>query len=188
MPNSRRRGGKSELKEDEIVQALVPKPEDVPDSTLVVGFLGRSEDQDAWRIYITPTLDNYIEVKKADILNAVPLETAENPIGGTAVWLKKSAKVRQSRTRTREVQASFLKGNIVSRHARQGSSGVAPFGISPYFALRTTGGTIGSFLNPPCAYGAFNTMALSCVAEFCEFVPATFLPDEVACTWEAECP
>ena len=84
-----------EIKEDEVVRELVADPRDVPESTLIVGFVGRSEDEDKWRVYITPTLDNYVEIRRKDILKTAPLESSDSPIGGTAVWIRKSAKVKQ---------------------------------------------------------------------------------------------
>jgi hypothetical protein len=166
------------LKEEEIVRSLVPDPAQPPDVRVLVGFLGKSAQERSWRLYVTPNFSEYVEFAEADVVHSRTLQTGPStPLGGTVVWLKRGANVMRVRTTSREAQADFLQGSIARRIA------CPPGGRSFTPAHR--------HLATP-----FQTVHVSCVADFCDFVALSFLGGGDVfcggggtwdCTWTAEC-
>ena len=161
---------KRRLNEDELVEALVPDPSQAPDVRAMAGFLGKSSRQGYWRLYRTSDLNSYVEFRQEDVVHTQSLEGDQNRLGGTVVWVRREANLLHTSTGSREAQADFLQGAVtngfLNRPAPPGTR-IAPFQSSRF--------------NRP------RTLHVSCVPEFCEFVPATWFED-AACTWEAECP
>ena len=106
---------KNELREDALPQQLVPDPSNPPDVVIYSGYLGKSTRDGYWRLYLNATMDNYIEVAETDISYSESLESRENPLGGTILWVKKDAKIIHTQTQNANAQASFLSGDITSR-------------------------------------------------------------------------
>jgi hypothetical protein len=101
------------LRLDALVHDLLPDPaEHPPDVIVLVGFLGRSSIDSYWRVYLTPELDDYLEVSEDDIVRRVGLSPGQSPIGGSVVWVRASAKLRHTRVRAHEAQAAFLRGDV----------------------------------------------------------------------------
>ncbi len=103
-----------ELKQDALVEKLVVDPSKIPDVQVVVGFLGRSSEAGNWRLYFTLQLDSYVEFSEKDVLHTESLAPAQSPIGGTVVWLNENTVLRHTRTGTRQAQAEFVQGDIMS--------------------------------------------------------------------------
>ncbi len=76
----------------------------------VVGFIGKSNRKGVIRLYISPSFDNYFEIKRDDVVETCDLDPCASSVGGTVVWVKGSAKVDQFRMRTFEVEATYLEG------------------------------------------------------------------------------
>ena len=97
------------LRPHPLVEALV-RPDGIPsDSVLVRGFLGKGEE-DEWRLYTDIELRGYVAFKRTDVLHQLDMTTPENPLGGTAIWLRSGADVRQVAVDSRTVAAEFLRG------------------------------------------------------------------------------
>jgi hypothetical protein len=103
--------GKANLQEHPLVQALVPDPsQPAPDATVLRGFLGKGTDSGAWRLYLTPTLDEYVEIPESDILHVEDLPDDR----GSLVWVPKSLDLQHVQTQARKVQAEMLSGPLAS--------------------------------------------------------------------------
>jgi len=102
------------LDQDELVESLVPDPSDVAELKMLFGWLGRSAREGCWRLYLSPELDHYVEVREDDVLHARRLMETESPTGGTILWARRNAPLREIRTGSVQAQASFLAGDIMA--------------------------------------------------------------------------
>jgi hypothetical protein len=102
----------SALQQHPLVDALRPDPTQPPaDVAVLQGFLGKSPTEGVWRLYLTPALDEYVEIPESDIVHAQDLPDG----GGTIVWVPKSLSLPHTRTQSQQVQADFLSGAIAAR-------------------------------------------------------------------------
>jgi hypothetical protein len=111
MP-SNSKGGR--LEQDELVRELVPDPGKVPNAKMFVGLLGAGGQQGYWRLYFTTELKDFLEIREEDILLSKSLRTQENPLGGTALWVRADAEIQVTRRSSREREAEFLTGRITA--------------------------------------------------------------------------
>lgn len=95
------------LEESELIGWLVDDPAAIPDLVVAQGWLGRSPQQDRWRVYLNPHLTEFIEVDAAGIVRAVP-ETG----GLMTVWIRDGAEI-EHRVRSGAVEGEYLDGSIV---------------------------------------------------------------------------
>ncbi|HBY94404.1 MAG TPA: hypothetical protein DEP84_10660 [Chloroflexi bacterium] len=170
----RRPGEAPKLEPDALIEHLVPDASQVPDVRVLVGFLGKSTRERRWRLYLTPSLNEYVEFDEDDVVYSHTLESDESPLGGTVVWVRREANLLHTRSVSREAQADFLQGAItagVSR--RRGRFGPARqlLAFQQYVQLASL------------------AVHVSCVREFCEFVVVSGEGFSFCClpTWEAEC-
>jgi hypothetical protein len=108
VPTNKRR----RLEPDELIRDLVPNPVNVPNTKMFVGLLGPANQEGYWRLYFSTELKDYLEVRDDDILLSKSLKTPENPLGGTAVWIKADADIQVTRRASEEAAAEFLTGRI----------------------------------------------------------------------------
>jgi hypothetical protein len=83
---------------------------------MLLGLLGRSPRDGYVRLYLTTELRDYLEVREEDTLFAKSLETPENPIGGTALWVRGQANVEVTRRAAEDSDIQFLTGEITARY------------------------------------------------------------------------
>src|ERR1700736_1812143 len=81
----------NELRQDELIEKLVPDPATPPDVILLAGLLGRSDRTGYVRLYLTPLLNEYVEISEKDVLHHQKIPPALNPLGGTLVWIRREA-------------------------------------------------------------------------------------------------
>ncbi len=89
------------------------------EARVLFGFLKQDPDNaEIARLYLTLDLDDYIEFRAADALGSHSLENLQNPLGGTVVWVKRSAQLKwiSAENRTEQGTADFIRGAIVDRH------------------------------------------------------------------------
>lgn len=103
-----------ELSQDALVEALVPDPGSLADVVMLHGYLGKSAAEGSWRLYLTPALDEYVEVPEDKILHHRKLSEDR----GTMVWVPRGLALQHRQVRSEEVQAEFLAGPIASQHLR----------------------------------------------------------------------
>jgi hypothetical protein len=116
-------GSQRHLREDALVEHLVPDPSQHQPAIQLTGFLGRSTEEGAWRLYLTSQLDEYVEFSEQDVLYTQSLSQERSPLGGTMIWFKPQTPLRHTRVLSRQVQADFLSGGITARFM----PGVSPF-------------------------------------------------------------
>jgi hypothetical protein len=118
---------------DEVVRDLVDDPADVPAVKMFVGLLGPGGRDGYSRLYFSTELKDYFDVRTEDVLLTKSLKTPENPLGGTAIWIRANAELEITRRasedaeQTREAQPAkaakkgketserFLTGQITAR-------------------------------------------------------------------------
>ena len=115
MPESTDR---PELSQDALVEALVPDPDHLAEVIMLHGYLGKSAVEGSWRLYLTPALDEYVEIPEDKILHHRRL--AEDR--GTMVWVPRGLALQHKQIRSEEVQAEFLAGPIASQYLRPDDS------------------------------------------------------------------
>jgi hypothetical protein len=113
--NKKSEEGSGKLRQDSLVDRLVPDPARHESFTVLTGFLGKSPRDGYWRLYLTPQLDEYLEFRSGDVKHTEQLPPDLAPLGGSRVWIQKDAPLEHTRVTSRQVQAEFLQGSIASR-------------------------------------------------------------------------
>lgn len=97
-----------------LVEELTQGGTEVPNVSVLVGYIGNASEEGRVRLYLTPDLSNYVEFSQDDLVRSEVLQ--EGGAGATAVWVRKSARLTQTQTLSREVQAEFLSGGIAQAY------------------------------------------------------------------------
>jgi hypothetical protein len=131
----------------DFIRHVVTDPKNVPDVTLLRGYLGASSEDDHERLYLSPDLANYVEIPKAAILHQAPLPTEQDAHGGVTLWVKKDAALQYKMAPAAQALANYFAGAI-----QAGAQGAAP--VAPQPPLPHTGGIDCSVICPtrfgPC--------------------------------------
>jgi hypothetical protein len=110
----------SEEASDEVESSLVKQmagttdDASLQDTVILWGYL-KSLDDMYWRLYLTPTFNEYVDIRKAadgtgDYIHHIH-ETG-SPFKGTYVWVKRSARLPHTVVRSAKAVADFLNGDI----------------------------------------------------------------------------
>jgi hypothetical protein len=110
------KSGKKELRQDVLVENLIPNPGKQLPTVQLSGWLGKGEEEGTWNLYLSPTLNEYVQFSGNDVVHSQPLTAETAPLGGTSVWFKTDAPLKYVRVTTRQMQAGFLSGSITSRN------------------------------------------------------------------------
>jgi len=165
----------TKLTPDKLVERLVPDASQLPDVRVLVGFLGKSTGERHWRLYLTPTLSEYVEFAENDVVHSHSFDSDDNRLGGTAVWVKREANLRHTRSASREAQADFLRGAIsasVPGHGGRCDSGRPVLG----------------WQRPVNHFLSFAGHADSCVSDICALAAPSFMSGgNVWCTQAYAC-
>ncbi len=94
--------GEQRHEHDEVVRDLVADPADVPAVKMFVGLLGAGARDGYSRLYFSTELKDYFDVRTEDVLLTKSLKTPENPLGGTAIWIRADADVEITRRASSE--------------------------------------------------------------------------------------
>jgi hypothetical protein len=100
------------LRQDALVEQLIPDPADHPNSMLLSGFVSNSTTQGICRLYVNLELTEYLEFSEEDILHRQSLANEQHPMRGSVVWIRRGSTLRHARTHTAHLQADFMRGNI----------------------------------------------------------------------------
>lgn len=103
-----------ELNQDDLIDHLVLDPSQTPNVAMLSGFLGKSNRNGFWRLYLTPELNNYVEFSEEDVMHSKPINTKESPLGGTFVWIKKDAEILHTHSMANKNQTEFLTGDVTN--------------------------------------------------------------------------
>lgn len=104
------------LTEDPLIANLVPDPAEIPDVRMYVGMLGKSSRPGYWRLYTSPQLTEFLEIREEDIVHAEQMEAAQALLRGTAAWIKADARLVRTQMGATQVQTDFLSGDIARMH------------------------------------------------------------------------
>jgi hypothetical protein len=83
---------RSKLRYDTFIANVIPDPATVEPTLLLSGFVGHGEGEATVRIYPDPTLNKWVDVPEADVVHSMPIP--DSPLGGSHVWVKRSAEIR----------------------------------------------------------------------------------------------
>ena len=103
------------------IRQIVGDPKNVPDVTLLTGYLGASSEEGHERLYLSTDLANYVEIPKAAILHQAPLPKEQDPHGGVTLWVKKDAALQYKMAPAAQALANYFAGAI-----QAGAQGAGP--------------------------------------------------------------
>jgi hypothetical protein len=103
-----------EIKLDEFTTRVIPDPNSPPDVLLLAGFLGASSQPGQTRVYWDASLSSYVDVDTADIVNTEPLPKEQSPLGGSYIWVKRSAQVSVGSAAGRSAKGKFFEGPLMT--------------------------------------------------------------------------
>jgi hypothetical protein len=137
QPNPSGDEGREDLQQDAIVDRIMPDPSQLEGLTTLSGFLSRTQQQGRWRLYLTPSFDEYVELEEEDIVYGRALPESASALGGTWLWVRSSASLRYTRITSREIQAEFLMGTITASMRGPSVGHSAMMNRAGYLALPT---------------------------------------------------
>jgi hypothetical protein len=94
---------------DALAEEVVPDPAKYPDAVVLRRFVGRSAQDGHIRLYDNAGFQSYYEISVSDVLHSKQLPTAQAPLGGSLVYVKRSALLRRVQV-SAEIEARFLEG------------------------------------------------------------------------------
>jgi hypothetical protein len=153
------------------IRQIVGDPKNVPDVTLLTGYLGASSEEGHERLYLSTDLANYVEIPKAAILHQAPLPKEQDPHGGVTLWVKKDAALQYKMAPAAQALANYFAGAI-----QAGAQGAAP-------AARPIPATLGG---PVCGVTLPNICQV--VSAACTFDTCGFDCSVVCPTQQVTCP
>jgi hypothetical protein len=106
---------RSKVRLDAFTAKVVPDPKNPSESLLLTGFLGAATDSKQTRIYWDPSLSSHVDVDTADIIHAEPLPKEQSPLGGSYIWVKRSAEVSVS-AGGQTTKGKFFQGPLMSAY------------------------------------------------------------------------
>lgn len=109
---------------DELPKQLLKEDKKVDDILMLYGFVGEGTQEDNITFYLDTTLKTSIIIRDEDIIHHVKVTKAQNPIGGTVIWIQNTANYMQHTTTQEKVQpqtqqnaAQFFQGDIYQQFA-----------------------------------------------------------------------
>lgn len=88
--------GSTGVRYDDFVKNVRPDPGSTEQLVLLNGYVGASTSDDKIRLYSDASLNEYADIAKADIVYS--LANADDPLGGSRIWVKQSANVNYADT------------------------------------------------------------------------------------------
>lgn len=141
-----------------LVEALVPDPSALPlDAVVLIGLAGRSSKEGALRLYLTATLDEYVDILSDDVLHRKELPDD----GGTQVWVRRSATLTHVQVAAQDVPAAFLAGSIAALAAGTPDDGGDELRKPPTMRRRCPPPSAGCV--PPMTAGCETTSGRGCL-------------------------
>jgi len=179
----------AKVKLDDFTARAVPDPKN-PDALLVTGFLGAASEPNKTRIYWDASLSSYVDVDSADILHSEPLPAAQSSLGGSYVWLKRSAEATFGSGSGQTSKGKFFEGPLTAAYGAQFGAAAAAGGVGAGAAVPAT-------VNVICRPTEVCTVAIACrpsvhtpcVTHLVCFTPAcTVVSAGVICVASPGCP
>lgn len=93
--------GSPDLEPDSLPGELVRVPQSVPELRVLRGWVGRSAYAEKVRVYLTPSLDTWVEVAGADVVHRLRAPLGGG-LGGSLVWVRADAELATGQTDSAE--------------------------------------------------------------------------------------
>jgi hypothetical protein len=106
---------------------LVSDPKSPPELSLLQGWLGASSEDRHRRLYLDPELSQSLEIPEDAIVSTQDMPRESNPLGGSWVWVKADAAIKQGPGIER-LYARFLRGQIHQDFFAAGGGGLVGAG------------------------------------------------------------
>jgi hypothetical protein len=107
-------GERTKVRLDAFTAKVVPDPKNPGESLLLVGFLGASSEPKQTRIYWDASLSSFVDVETADIIYSEPLGKEQSPLGGSYIWVKRSAEVTIGSAGGSTAKGKFFQGPVMT--------------------------------------------------------------------------
>ena len=122
-------GERTKVRLDAFTAKVVPDPKNPGESLLLTGFLGASSESKQTRIYLDASLSSYVDVDAADIIHSEPLPREQSPLGGSYIWVKRSAEVSMGSAGGPTAKGKFFQGPLMTAYGGTfGAAGAAGTG------------------------------------------------------------
>src|SRR5262245_16356865 len=109
-------GERTKVRLDAFTAKVVPDPKNPGQCLLLTGFLGASSESKQTRIYWDPSLSSYVDVDTADIIHSEPLPKEQSPLGGSYIWVKRSAEVSMGSASGSTAKGKFFQGPLMTAY------------------------------------------------------------------------
>ena len=180
----------------QFVRQIVTDPNNVPDVTLIYGYLGASSEEDHERLYLSTDLANYVEdFPRSAILHRVAASKEQDPHGGTTLWVKKDAALINKMAPAVQALAHYFAGAIQAGAGPAAAGPGAAAGVWPTIGGPACGVTLPQNCQVASAQCTLNTCGIACtIGPPCQTQATpcpTFAGQQtcfVQCTQVAPCP
>lgn len=125
------------IRRDAFVKSVRPNPDKPEEVTLLQGYIGDSDLAGNLRIYFDRSLSRFIDLPEKDVIHSCPVETTEDPMGGSRLWVKKSTVFTAGDPRhANRVKSTFLEGDLVRAFgAANPAAFIGARGINSHFVV-----------------------------------------------------
>jgi len=108
--------GPEEFRPEDFIEGLVPDPAIPPAVVALVGFAGKSSRPDHQRLYLSLTLDEFVEIPTNAIVQSRSIKATDTPLTSTVVWVRPDARLLY--TQTTSILSSEVSSDPRSRKRR----------------------------------------------------------------------
>lgn len=122
------------------VRHIVSDPKNVPDVTLLSGYLGASSEDGHERLYLSQDLSSYVEIPATAILHRAAASRDQDPNSAVTLWVRKDAALQYKMAPAAQAMANYFAGAIAA--GAQGA-GVAPQ-VGPVHTVGACAHTVGA--------------------------------------------
>jgi hypothetical protein len=116
-------------KETEFVARLVKDPRRPPDTVLLQGFVGASAEAGHTRLYFDTQLSSWVDIPNDAVLHTEEISKEQSPLGGSYVWVDRSAQLVPGRAERARVEARYLEGAVVQENLAATQAGFQGPGV-----------------------------------------------------------
>jgi hypothetical protein len=118
-----------EIRIDDFTENLVKDPDNPPNLIVLSGFVGRSTRKGYVRLYLTPELNDYIEIPEEKIHHQEQVQKVQNSLGGSQLWIERETTIVRKKVESRTMQADFLQGEITQENLAKVNAGMTVEGL-----------------------------------------------------------
>src|SRR6476469_4315708 len=86
------------------------------DLVAIWGFPADSGREDYDRLYLSLSLNEYIEFPHSGLVHVEDAGGPDNPFSGSMIWLRRDTQVEHFKVQSLDLQRGFLQGDIAGSH------------------------------------------------------------------------